>query len=151
MKKFAAIFIIVVCVFVCLNAEAAPKKKIVIYGNSQENIAETFSAVIMLSEYTENPFKAEKKYVGKQVNVIGRVYEIKTYKGVPIVEFRYDAIENGYAKFAIMRCFVSPKDSKLSKIGVGQTVTINGIVWGIDAEYSHQAYTLERCSIVSIK
>ena len=151
MKKFVAIFIIVMCAFVCLNAEAAPQKKIVIYGNSQKNSADTFSAVIMLSEYTENPFKAAKKYVGKQVNVVGRVYEIKTDKGVPVVEFRYDAVENGYAKYAIMRCFVSPKDSNLSKIGVGQTVTINGIVWAIDAEYSHQAYTLERCSILSVK
>ncbi len=104
---------------------------------------ETVSAETLCKAYLSNPYKAQKTYQGKTLEVRGEIDAMKSDDGVPVVIFRLRY------ELALVRCYVSGNDPLLSDIETGRYATIRGYVSEVDTQYQIHAYKLTNCTIIS--
>ena len=107
---------------------------------------ETVSPETLGQLYVSNPFKAKKTYLGKTIEIRGKVHELTSDSGKPFVDFYCSS--NG--KSLHIRCFVSENDSLLADVEAGGNVTIQGHVSEIDTQFQFKAYDLKDCKIISV-
>ena len=103
-------------------------------------------ASTLIDAYLSNPYKAQKTYQGKTLEVRGKIYELTSEDGVPVIIFWYD--RDGY-KSAWIRCYVSRNDSLLADLETGGYATIRGYVSEVYTGEWIYAYKLTNCIIIS--
>lgn len=110
---------------------------------------EAISPETLLRAYVGNPFKAEKQYKGKVVQLHGEITGIKTEDGIPTVEF--DVYFSDLNQRAIAVCFIPREDPLLAEIETGKNITLQGYVENIDTELWNKAFRITDCKIISAK
>ncbi len=98
-------------------------------------------ASTLIEAYVSNPYKAQKTYQGKTLEVRGKIYGMTSEDGVPIIIFR------DVYKMVMIRCYVSRNDSLLADLETGGYATIRGYVSEVYTEMS--VYKLTNCTIIS--
>jgi hypothetical protein len=118
--------------------------------NTQTNISTTNNEIIKVTPkeiddaFKNNQINAEQKYKGKSVSITGKVYDIDSDNGKPVLglvntDNKYDIT------VANVRCYFSNtnQNSKIAKLSKGQTITIKGTVDGYGLSVITDNCTLE--------
>ncbi|MBR1657875.1 MAG: hypothetical protein IJ697_05360 [Synergistaceae bacterium] len=117
------------------------------YSSGGNSGAERVSAETLGKAYASNPYKAQKTYEGKILEVRGKIERMTSNGGTPVIEFEYQ--DWGKSKFAITSCFVSSNDPLLADIETGGYATIRGYVSKVNTGHWPEAYKLTNCKIIS--
>ena len=103
---------------------------------------EKVSIDVLVNAYESNPFKAQKTYTGKTLEVSGQIARISSEKNHPVI-----TLHNGRG---IWVCFhIVSDDQLLLEVVKGGNATLRGYVSKVDVNDVSEAYTLTDGKIIS--
>ncbi|MBR0150855.1 MAG: hypothetical protein IJP89_05790 [Synergistaceae bacterium] len=137
-KRF---LIVLAFVFVAVLLPAVESNAVSDATASGDESFERVSVETLGEAFEANPYRAQKTYQGKNLEVSGKIYGFKSINKEPIIYFIYSQRE--------VNCYVSENDPLIAEVTKGENATIRGYVSEVNPLSRMQEYTLTNCKIIS--